>query len=93
MLEDFPRPKHLAPLTPLSFLARSARVYGDRLGVIDGDLRLSYGQLYERSARLAGAVREKGIEPGDRVAFLVLIHTLCLRVTSVSQRPGLCLSP
>lgn len=77
MLEDFPRPKHLAPLTPLSFLARSARVYGDRLGVIDGDLRLSYGQLYERSARLAGAVREKGIEPGDRVAFLAPnTHTL-----------------
>ncbi len=61
---------HLTPLTPLSFLARSGSVYRERTGVVDGDVQLTYGELYDRSKELAGALREAGVNGGERVAFL-----------------------
>jgi long-chain acyl-CoA synthetase len=36
-----------------------------------GELELSYGELDERSARLATLLREKGLEPGDRVGVML----------------------
>lgn len=58
------------PLTPSAYLRRSAAVFADRTAVIDGDLRLTYGELGDRAARLAGALRELGVSRGDRVAML-----------------------
>jgi acyl-CoA synthetase (AMP-forming)/AMP-acid ligase II len=40
------------------------------VGVIDGDVRLTWAELGDRVARYAGAIRALGIEPGDRVAIL-----------------------
>src|SRR6516165_7215554 len=34
-----------------------------------GSERLSYQQLWEQAARVAGGLREHGINPGDRVAI------------------------
>ncbi len=44
----------------------------DRLAVVceSGD-SLTYGQLAERAARLAGALRNRGLQPGDVVAVVV----------------------
>jgi fatty-acyl-CoA synthase len=58
------------PLTPLSFLRRSGMVFADRTAVVDGELRFTYGQLLERSERLAGGLRSMGIADGERVAVL-----------------------
>jgi fatty-acyl-CoA synthase len=58
------------PLTPTAFLARSSVVFADRVGVIDGDVRFTYAEFYERCQRFAGALRAQGIAPGDRVAVL-----------------------
>jgi fatty-acyl-CoA synthase len=58
------------PLTPLRFLERANDLYGDKEGVLCGSLRLTYAQFYDRCRRLAGALRNQRIEPGDRVAFL-----------------------
>jgi fatty-acyl-CoA synthase len=57
-------------LTPLLFLARSARVYPDRTAVIDEERTLTYAQLATRADALARALRDLGIEPGERVAAL-----------------------
>jgi len=40
------------------------------VAVVDGDRRLTWGELRERSRRLAVALQKSGIERGDRVAFL-----------------------
>jgi fatty-acyl-CoA synthase len=56
------------PLTPLSFLDRAERSHGDRLAVIDGDLRLTYGELADRCRRQAGVIRD--LSPGKPVAVL-----------------------
>jgi fatty-acyl-CoA synthase len=58
------------PLTPASFLLRSMQVYCDELAVVDGDRRLTYGELGERCLALTGALAARGIGPGDRVAAL-----------------------
>ncbi|MGZ6124409.1 MAG: acyl--CoA ligase family protein [Myxococcales bacterium] len=58
------------PLTPTAFLRRSGRVYADRIAVIDEDRRFTYAELWSRSQKLAGALRERGIAPGDRVAVV-----------------------
>jgi len=58
------------PLTPTSFLDRSALVFADRTAVIDGDLRFTYREFHDRCERLAGALVGRGVSQGDRVAVL-----------------------
>src|SRR6267142_573647 len=57
-------------LTPLDFLARSGFVYRDKIAVVDGEKRFTYGEFNQRVHRLASALSRIGIEPGDRVAVL-----------------------
>jgi fatty-acyl-CoA synthase len=66
---------HLSPLTPLAFLERSADVFPDALAVVDGERRLTWSELRERSRRLAVVLQQAGIEKDDRVAFLALNTT------------------
>ena len=58
-------------LTPLSFLERSARVWPDKVAVIYGSQRLSYSEFAAEVAGTARALQASGIEPGDRVAYLM----------------------
>jgi fatty-acyl-CoA synthase len=60
-----------APLTPLSFLVRTAAVYPGRTAVVHGPLRRSYRELHERCLRLASALERRGIRPGDTVAAML----------------------
>jgi len=57
-------------LTPLSFLARAAAIYPDKLAVVHGDLQYTYGEFYARCRQFADALRRRGVGPGDTVAVL-----------------------
>ena len=57
-------------LTPLSFLARAARVYPDYPALIHGPLRQSWAQTEVRCRRLASALRRRGIGEGDTVSIV-----------------------
>lgn len=59
------------PLTPLSFLERSARVWPGKVAVIYGGQHLTYAELAAEAARVASALRASGVGPGDRVAYLM----------------------
>jgi len=59
------------PLTPLSFLERSAGVWPDKVAVIYGRRRLTYTELAAEAVRVARALRASGVGPGDRVAYLM----------------------
>jgi acyl-CoA synthetase (AMP-forming)/AMP-acid ligase II len=53
-------------------LHRAARETPDLPATIDGDRVRTWAQSRDRVARLAGVLRELGLEPGDRVAMLAL---------------------
>ena len=63
-------PANYHPLTPISFLERSARVFPDKSAVIHGDLTYTYSELFARSRRLASALAKRGIGIGDTVAIM-----------------------
>ncbi|MEL6747863.1 MAG: AMP-binding protein, partial [Pseudomonadota bacterium] len=63
-------PANYVPLTPISFLERTAAVYGQRDGVIYGARRYSWAQVLERSQRLAAGLRAHGIGKGDVVSVM-----------------------
>jgi long-chain acyl-CoA synthetase len=54
-----------------SLLTESAGRTPDAPAIRLGDAELSYGELDERSARLASLLAEKGVEPGDRVGVML----------------------
>ncbi len=58
------------PLSPLSFLARTADIYPDHAALVHGRRRLSWSQVAQRCRQLAGALRNRGIGKGDTVAVL-----------------------
>jgi len=57
-------------LSPLSYLARAARVYPDYTSVIYGDVKYTWKQTYERARRLASALVQRGIGRNDTVAVV-----------------------
>jgi fatty-acyl-CoA synthase len=65
-----PGPANHAPLTPLSFLERSAAVYARKAAVIHGERVFTYAELHERARRLASALDRRGIGRGDVVAIM-----------------------
>jgi fatty-acyl-CoA synthase len=59
------------PLTPVSFLAKAAAVYPERLAVVHGRVRRDWRETYERCRRLASALARRGIARGDTVAAIL----------------------
>ncbi|MBK7655305.1 MAG: acyl-CoA synthetase [Betaproteobacteria bacterium] len=64
-------PANFVALSPLSYLARTAKVYPERLAMIYGERRQTWGQTYARCCQLAGALARRGIGPGDTVAAML----------------------
>jgi len=59
------------PLSPVSFVERSASVYGDLPAVVHGNRRYSWRETHERSARLAAALRALGVKRGTTVSAML----------------------
>ncbi len=58
------------PLTPISFIKRSAAVYPEKTAVIHGDRSYSYAEFFERCRRLASALQRRGVGRGDTVSVM-----------------------
>ncbi len=58
------------PLSPVSFLQRSALVYGDRPAVVSEGRTFTYAEHWERVRRLAGMLHGFGVGADERVAVL-----------------------
>jgi fatty-acyl-CoA synthase len=58
------------PLSPVDFARRTRRLYADREAVVDGELRLSYRQFFDRCDRWSSALQGLGVAPSDRVATI-----------------------
>ena len=65
------RVANYATLTPLSFIARTAYTWPQRLAVVHGARRYTWAETYARSRRLASALAHRGIGVGDTVAAML----------------------
>jgi fatty-acyl-CoA synthase len=57
-------------LTPLEFARRTRALYPDREALVDGTLRLTYAQFFDRCDRWSAALERLGVRQGDRVAYI-----------------------
>ena len=64
-------PANYVPLTPLSFIARSAAVFPDHLSAVYEDRFFTWSQTYARCRRFASYLSTKGIGEGDTVAAML----------------------
>ena len=63
-------PANYEPLSPLSFLKRTAEAYPNHIAIVHGNSRTSYGDMYRRCRQLASALTARGIGHGDTVAVV-----------------------
>ncbi|MBU2089365.1 MAG: AMP-binding protein, partial [Alphaproteobacteria bacterium] len=63
-------PANYTPLSPLSFLERTAAVYPDRIAVVHGRTQRSWREEYARCRQLASALAQRGIGKGDTVSVM-----------------------
>jgi fatty-acyl-CoA synthase len=64
-------PANFSALSPLSFIAWSARVYPEQVSVIHGARRQRWHETYARSRQLASALAARGIGRGDTVSVML----------------------
>src|SRR6516165_10913644 len=64
-------PANYAPLSPVSFIERTAEVYGDLPSIVHGTRRYLWRETRERTARLAAALRALGVSRGTTVSVML----------------------
>jgi non-ribosomal peptide synthetase component E (peptide arylation enzyme) len=57
------------PLTPISFLERSAIVYGDKLSMVFNNVTYTWSQTHQRCIKLASSISQLGVSQNDVVCF------------------------
>ncbi len=66
-----PNPANFTALSPVSFVERSAEIFGDLNAVVHGSRRYTWAQTRDRSARLAAALRSLGVGRGSTVSAML----------------------
>jgi fatty-acyl-CoA synthase len=66
-----PRAANFVAMSPISFIERAALVYPQKIAVVHGRLRQTWGQTFARTRRLASALHRLGIGLGDTVAVML----------------------
>ncbi len=64
-------PANYVPLSPLSFLKRTAAIYPQRLSTVHESRSFTWAETYERCRRVASFLARRGIGPGDTVAAML----------------------
>ncbi len=64
-------PANHSPLTPLTFLRRSAHTHPASPSVVHGKRRFTWKETLERCTALASGLRRRGIKPGDVVSAMM----------------------
>ena len=64
------RTANYTPLSPLSFLPKAAAVHPHRIALVHGAWRSTWAETYDRCRRLASALAQHDVRPGDTVAIL-----------------------
>ncbi|WP_233839217.1 AMP-binding protein [Paraburkholderia sp. ZP32-5] len=65
------RRANFEPLSPISFLKRTARIFPDRTAIVYGDLRRTYAEMESRCRRLSSFIDSRGLGQGDVVSVML----------------------
>jgi fatty-acyl-CoA synthase len=65
-----PNEANYMALTPISFLERAAFVYPDKTATVNGDIRHTWLEVFQRCSRFASALAKRGIGRGDTVSVI-----------------------
>lgn len=65
-----PSEANYTALTPVSFLERAAFVYPNKTATVNGDIRHSWSEVFQRCTRFASALSKRGIGHGDTVSVI-----------------------
>lgn len=60
----------ITPLTPMEFKRRAAKLYPDKIAVVDDNVEFTYRTFVERTNRLSNGLAALGVEPGTKVAVV-----------------------
>lgn len=71
-----PTAANFVPLSPLSFIKRTAQVFGDQTATIYNGRQQSWRQIYQRCCAFSDALRRNGVE---KAMLLVCWHLIPLR--------------
>jgi len=74
-------------------LQRAVRLFGNKEAIVSGDVRLTYTALEDRIGRLAGALADAGVRPGDHIAVMMLNCHRYLETYFAAERAGAVLAP
>ena len=66
-----PNSANFTALSPVSFVERSAEIFGDLSSVVHGRRKYTWAQTRDRSARLAAALRSLGVGRGTTVSAML----------------------
>ena len=61
-------PANFVPLTPISFLHRTADIYGERQAVVYENRSYTWHESRGRCVRMASSLSNMGVQKGDTVA-------------------------
>jgi fatty-acyl-CoA synthase len=64
-------PANYQPLTPITYLERAAKTFPNHVAIIHGAARITYGQFWTRSLKLASVLAKRGIGKGDTVSVML----------------------
>ncbi|MFM1870563.1 MAG: hypothetical protein RLY99_1307, partial [Pseudomonadota bacterium] len=64
-------PANFSPITPLSFIERTAKIYPNKTAVIHGSLTRTWSETYSRCRQLASSLLKAGVKVGDTVAVML----------------------
>jgi long-subunit acyl-CoA synthetase (AMP-forming) len=87
------RSANFVPLSPVSFLARAAQFFGDRVAILHRQRRFTYRDFYVRARRLAHALTKAGVKRGDTVAILAANTPAMLEAHFAAPMIGAVLNP
>ncbi|WP_395173850.1 AMP-binding protein [Roseibium alexandrii] len=65
-----PQTANHVPLSPLSFLERTAALFPDRLAVVYNERHYTWSNVLERVRRVASSLKQRGIGLGDTVSVI-----------------------
>ncbi len=72
---------------------RGARIYPDRIAIVDGDRKLTFKEVNERANRLRHWMQEVGLTDGDRIAILSKNNLEYIECFGAAAKAGLIVVP